>query len=395
MLIDRVDNRPDTSFTNPSSKLSLHPEHLRNLLEGRPAIPISIEVDLTYICGDNCGFCHFAYTHESKLKTQDGEWDTTKIMTPEVANIVFEKLANAGVKSIVFSGGGEPLDSPLALEVFKIAKSNELELGMYTRGYGLKDEIADYVAENFEWVVVSLDVTSGEDHEKVKGTSKKVFERKVNNVLAFTRKPNRHANISVSCMVGPQHLELVDPYPSQEEFFGNTQITKLERDMLWMLNLDTDEVQIRPIVDTGTYHEQRQDHHMHGLAYKSSEEMWQEHYAHIPQIKTVLEKYNSLHRLRISIDKFDDLYNGISGYGNCKAMFVSAGLVRTDGIVDKCVNTRKITPIGNLMTQSVEEIYLNPNLDTAVDGNCRGGCRGCKVNNIFHGMENIPHKNFL
>ena len=397
MTIDRVDLRPQISLTDAASKLSYHPDLVRDRLDGKPTVPVSMEVDLSYVCGDKCDYCHFAYTHVRGMKDEDGNWDPKKIMTPEIAKIVFSKMASAGVKSVVFSGGGEPLDSPCALEVFKIAKESGLELGMYTRGYGLRNDIADFVANNFEWVVVSLDVTNPEDHRLVKGTNSSVFERKVDNIKNFAQRPDRKANISVSLMVDPRHLESVEPYQEQREFFGSESVTKLERDIIWMLSIGVDQVMTRPIVDTGTYEEQRETHHMLGMAFKTDEEHWREHYAWIPQVVTILEKYKDFPGFNASIDKFADLYGGQSGYEICDAMFISAGLIRTDGTVDKCVNTREITPIGDLKTQTLKEIYFNPKLDCEVNGKCRAGCRGVKVNafmkNLRDGSQSLPEPN--
>lgn len=395
MLKDRINYNSDTSFTDASLKLPHHSQIIKDRLNGIPTIPISMEVDLSYVCGDKCDYCHFAYTHVRGLKDESGNYDIKKVMTPEIADIVFTKLSKAGVKSVVFSGGGEPLDSPCALEIFKIAKDKGLDLGMYTRGYGLKGELADFVADNFSWVVVSLDVSNTDDHRVVKGTNPAVFEKKVENVKSFAQRQDRKANISVSLMTDPRHLELVDPYEEQKGFFDSEKVTKLERDLAWMLGLGVDQVMTRPIVDTGTYAEQSETHKMSGLAFKTDEEHWKNHYSWIPKVVEILEKYKGLPGFNASIDKFHDLYEGLSGYGTCDAMFISAGLVRTDGTVDKCVNTREIIPIGDLKTQDLEEIYFNPNLDSSVDGNCRAGCRGCKVNKYLKDIKNTKHPNFV
>lgn len=406
MHVDRVDIRPDASFTNASSKLAHHSEVVQKRLEGKPTTPVSMEVDLSYVCGDKCDYCHFAFTHVKGLRDENGNFDTKKVMTPEIATTVFSKMKDSGVKSVVFSGGGEPLDSPFALEIFKIAKENGIQMGMYTRGYGLTGEIAEFVANNFEWVVISLDVTNPEDHLAVKGSNQKIFDKKLKNIKEFAQRQDRKANISVSMMVDPRHLNLVEPYEEQKEFFGDLPVTKLERDVVWMLGLGVDQIMTRPIVDTGTYEEQRETHQMSGMAYMTNEQMWREHYSWIPKAVEILQRYDGLPGLNPSIDKFTDLLNGTSGEGQCDAMYISAGLVRTDGTVDKCVNTREITPIGDLKTQSFEEIYLDSNLDSAVDGKCRAGCRGCKVNKVFQEIRekgntlpqpapSVKHPNFI
>lgn len=348
-------------FTDVEGKLASHQDLSRRVVEKQPVVPVSMEVDISMFCGDRCSFCHFAYTHTQRLKTPDGKWDTSKIMTLKITEVVFKKLSKGGVKSVVFSGGGEPLDSPFALDIFKIAKRNGLELGMYTRGHGLKDELAEFVAEHFEWIVVSLDSTNSEDHKKIKGTN--TFDSKVKNIMDFRDYKDRRANISVSMMVDSKHLKELEPG-----------ITKLESDIAWLLKLGVNEVQIRPIIDTGTYEEQRSEMKMLGLAYKTDEETWREHYSWIPEMKLMLQKYTSVQGLNPSLDKFDNVYKGTSGFDTCDGMVISSGLVGTDGTVYKCVNLRNITEIGNLTTQTMEDIFLDPNLDRNVDENCRARC---------------------
>lgn len=377
-----------TTFTDARSKLSHHPQIVEKLLRNEPTIPVSMEVDLSYFCGDQCSFCHFSYTHQRPVRTDAPIEILEKVfMTPDLANRVFKKMADAGVKSIVFSGGGEPTDSPFALEIFKLAKSYGFELGMYTRGWNLKGELASFVASNFEWVVVSLDVTNPQDHKAVKGTNEGIFSGKLENIRNSLMIISRRANISVSAMVDGSHLQMVTPYPEQQEFFGSNvyQVTKLERDLLWLLGLGADEVQIRPIIDTGLYKEQREARQMKGLAFMTNEQAWQEYYGWIPEVVSILERYSDLPKLNTSIDKFRQVYKGASGQETCYGMMVSAGVVASDGKVYKCVNTRGIAKkvIGDLKIQSMEDIFLSPSLDRAVDGFCRVGCRGCKVNEVF------------
>lgn len=377
-----------TTFTDAGAKLSHHTQAVERLLKNEPVIPISMEVDLSYFCGDQCSFCHFSYTHQRPVRTNAPIEVLEKVfMTPELANKVLKKMADAGVKSIVFSGGGEPTDSPFALEIFKLAKSYGFELGMYTRGWNLRDELASFVANNFEWIVVSLDVTNAQDHKTVKGTNERIFSGKLENIRNFLKIPERRASISVSAMVDGNHLQAVPPYPEQQEFFGPNvyKVTRLERDLLWLLELGVDEVQIRPIIDTGSYKEQRETGQMKGLAFMTDEQVWQEHYGWIPEVVSILERYKDLPGLNISIDKFRQVYEGASGEEICYGMVISAGLVASDGKVYKCVNTRGIAEkvIGNLKTQSMEDIFLSPSLDRTVDEFCRVGCRGCKVNEVF------------
>ncbi|MBI4058798.1 radical SAM protein [Candidatus Microgenomates bacterium] len=400
-----------STFTDAKSKLEYHPQTVERLLNNEPVIPISMEVDLSYFCGDQCTFCHFSYTHQKPVRTDALLPILEKVfMPPKLADEVLRKMNEAGVKSIVFSGGGEPTDSPFALEIFKMAKSYNLELGMYTRGFNLKGELGEFVANNFEWVVVSLDVTNPEEHKLIKGTNGKIFLEKLENIHNFLKIPNRHANISVSAMVDTGHLENVPPYPEQQDLFGTdaTQVTKLERDMLWLLGLGADEVQIRPIIDTGSYKEQRESHQMKGMAFMTDKQIWQEHYSWIPKVVSILERYNSLAGLNTSIDKFHQVYEGESGEETCYGMVISAGLVASDGKVYKCVNTRSIPEkiIGDLKTQSMEEIFLSESLDRSIDSFCRVGCRGCKVNEVFNRLshsetvflsprQGVKHPNFI
>ena len=398
------------SFTDALSKLGHHPGIVESLLRGKPITPISMEVDLSSFCGDQCNFCHFAHTHQRPVRT-DAPPDVLNrvFMTPGVAEQILSKMTTAGVRSIVFSGGGEPTDSPFALEIMKMAKNYGFELGMYTRGANLHGDLGLFVVKEFEWIVVSLDVTNPEDHRVVKGTGQKIFQRKVENIKNLLAMQERRASISLSLLVSNDHLMLVDPYEEQHEFFGSAgQVTRLERDMIWMLALGPDEVQVRPIIDTGTYHEQRETGRMGGMAFKTDEAAWADHYSWIPRVVSILGRYGGLRGLNTSMDKFGQVYRGESGDEVCYGMVVSAGLVGTDGKVYKCINTRGVPEkvIGDLTKQSMEDIYRSPLLDRAVDGYCRVSCRGCKLNMAMRELKNsgaadllpnpdVKHPNFI
>lgn len=149
-------------FIQPAKALA-HVDRLVDWRRGQKPAPVTVEWDLSNRCVLGCQDCHFAHTHTR------GPWVTGKRVLPmafdgvgDLADPVLVKrglreMHAAGVKAIVWSGGGEPTTHPQWLEIVRYAASLGLEQGMYTLGGLLTQKDAAELRELATWVVVSLD----------------------------------------------------------------------------------------------------------------------------------------------------------------------------------------------------------------------------------------------
>lgn len=109
---------------DPPNKLTLHPQ-FSAYLAGQAVYPINVEVSPSGICQASCDFCFYANTGEL------GHHRHVMLKTPRTLLFLTECI-EMGVKSVSWTGGGEPsLHPDIALLVAE-ANALGLEQGMFT-----------------------------------------------------------------------------------------------------------------------------------------------------------------------------------------------------------------------------------------------------------------------
>lgn len=121
----------DTSFTSTGAKLFHHQEAMQALRDGKGR-PISAWCAPTDVCNHKCAFCSV------------GERVGDVLRFSQIKNFI-DQLVPRGLKSITFSGGGNPLiyrckESGATIEtVIEYAYSQGLEVAMITNGMPLAE----------------------------------------------------------------------------------------------------------------------------------------------------------------------------------------------------------------------------------------------------------------
>lgn len=159
------------------NKLLLFPEKIKNLQAVDDNTidfnyPISIELSLTMRCNFHCVWCSDAKIRES---TED------KIDLNCIRKLA-EDLAMNGCKGVTIEGGGEPTiyrEFDAAVNIFK---SHGLSLGLITNG---SKKLSPEIIKSFDWIRVSLDVSSQEEMTQLKSTIK--FERVLSNIFHYAK----------------------------------------------------------------------------------------------------------------------------------------------------------------------------------------------------------------
>jgi len=147
--------------TTPFTPLKLlrHGDRVEAMLRGETVFPISVELDLSNKCPHDCPFCSFGTSASQGYRQQ--YWVT--FPTPRIYTLL-EELKEVGVKSVTFTGGGEPLVHRAAASIFEKATQVGLQWGVVTNGYLLRGDVASWIAKHATFVRVSLDAGSAETH---------------------------------------------------------------------------------------------------------------------------------------------------------------------------------------------------------------------------------------
>jgi MoaA/NifB/PqqE/SkfB family radical SAM enzyme len=93
----------------------------------------------------------------------------------------------AGVRGVVWSGGGEPTTHPDWIAIVEYAAGLGLEQGMYTLGGLLTADTAVRLARAASWVVVSLDTATATAYAAEKGVPRERFDAACAGVRALAQ----------------------------------------------------------------------------------------------------------------------------------------------------------------------------------------------------------------
>jgi radical SAM protein with 4Fe4S-binding SPASM domain len=172
--------------------LTMYPVAKR-ILEGEKPHPLMAVVYLSYVCNHNCQGCSYEELNRKENVFLDPK-DFVKLM---------KSLHSLGVKSIEFSGGGEPTLHPQFCELVKRAANEGFELGLLTNGSLLSGEIADLVADHFTYIRVSIDASDGCVYNQIH-RPRKIYEFQtiLNNLEGVISKRNqKNSKLTVGAKV--------------------------------------------------------------------------------------------------------------------------------------------------------------------------------------------------
>lgn len=168
--------------TDPFTPLKLfsHMDTLYNWSKGRNVYPITMELGPSTICNHFCTWCmHGGYfgSHkgdDKKLKM----YPESKVMRFDFYRGLCDELVSLGMKSMIFSGSGEPFVNPELPEFIEYTRKAGVDTAVITHGGLLNPEKIKVVVANVSWIRVSLNAGTAktrlnihkvDDFEKVLG----------------------------------------------------------------------------------------------------------------------------------------------------------------------------------------------------------------------------------
>ena len=173
------------------NKIYNHLDRVKELLDSGYTLPIMMEIDMTNDCPHKCPKCRFS---GNRFKKASLSFDFVKKVLNQTSSFL---------KSVVFTGGGEPLCNPDTIKVIKYAASKGLSVGLITNGSLLTPETAEIIVADCEWIRISIDGFTAEEYRQTHGVNEKYLENVWKNVkYLVAAKKNKRAG----CSVGAAYL---------------------------------------------------------------------------------------------------------------------------------------------------------------------------------------------
>jgi MoaA/NifB/PqqE/SkfB family radical SAM enzyme len=357
------------TYVNPKEKVFSHLDRLAAWRAGAALSPVSLEVDLSARCSLGCQSCHQAHTHSR------GPWVQGRVLRvlPQGfdaigdladVDVTFRWQAEAraaGVQSLIYSGGGEPTLHPHWAEIVDHGAALGFEQGMYTLGGHLDQESGRYLAERLTWAVVSLDCVDRRTYAREKAVPPARFDAACDGVRAL---------VGHGAIVGVSFLLHHDNWGKAYDMLA------LAR------SLGADYATFRPTVEVS----QAQPGTLLGRRQWALEAL------------SGLELLARECDVELDPERFAEWASWKGhGYDTCYGIRLNA-TITPDARVWVCVNRRGLEDscLGDLRTESFEQIWSRHPGQWTVDRQCRAMCRLHPVNQTLDAVyAHREHEAFI
>jgi MoaA/NifB/PqqE/SkfB family radical SAM enzyme len=354
------------TYINPRTKLLHHLERLVELrAEGRTRAPVNVEIDLSNRCSHGCDWCHFAHTHtRGPLASREkpaGMLDCGDQMDVNMIIRILGDLTLAGVKSITWSGGGEPTLHPMFNHIVVGASTTGMDQGIYTNGGHIDATRAALLKQHMTFVYVSLDECTPGDFLVSKGVNR--WGHVISGIKELVAAPGP-ATTGVGFLLHANNYRQI------------YHMVELGKD------LGVDYVQFRPIVNY--------DQDQPGVRVESA--VW------IDEAIQLLRQYDGDSFVQADPERFA-MYRDWEGHGYHTCNWAALQTVITpNGQVWRCTNKRGIPDglLGDLTQDSFASIWQRAGGTCQVNDRCRVLCRGHLANLTLDAIMTEPaHANFI
>jgi MoaA/NifB/PqqE/SkfB family radical SAM enzyme len=352
------------NFINPPAKLMYHIDRISQIRDGKHPAPVNVEIDLSNRCNLGCAGCHFAHTHTRGPLAHSAKpanmQDVGDLMTYSMALKIIDELAGFGVRSITWTGGGEPTLHPDFDAIVYQAAVAGIPQGIYTNGTQIDANRAELLKQSMTFVYVSLDRADKESYKAYKKTD--AFEKACAGIRNLVHAKGT-ATIGVGFLLSAESVDSV-------------------YDMIHLgKDLGADYVQFRPEIDYDVTD-----------ASKGPDNTW--------WIGQVIEDFEGRDIPGVEIDlsrfkMYRDWY--AHPYPICYWAQMQT-VITPNGKLWTCVNRRGFSgdELGDLNTEGFEDIWKRSKAFT-VNHDCRAMCRGHVPNLTLDRMMQQPkgHENFV
>ncbi|MDR2816277.1 MAG: radical SAM protein [Proteiniphilum sp.] len=178
-------------------KLLMQYDKLRDLAQGKPVVPSTLELDVSGMCNHNCRWCvDPPGTHSNTL------------MSAAIALRILQEARALGIRGAVFKGGGEPALHPELGRIICEAKTLGFETGVVTNGTRLAHWAPAYL-EACDYVRISVDAVDETMRMDIHGVGDFTGLKTSISELTASRQGRRHPVIGLSFCLEYKHRDSI------------------------------------------------------------------------------------------------------------------------------------------------------------------------------------------
>ena len=320
-------------------KLLRHAADIEAMLRGDVVYPVSVEIDLANVCNHGCPWCSFnGFRQENWVKFPDA-----RIIT------LLGELRDVGVKSITFTGGGEPLVHGMAADIFTTAHALGFQFGLVTNGRRLEGAVVDALT-NATFVRVSMDAGTPQSHQLLHATATPEFTRILRNIRALREKAP-HITIGASFCVFDVNL---------------TEISEAAR---LVKGAGGNYLEVRPVFPT--------EWRGGGFANPLNAE-------HVAAARAELDAAKAQYdgdgfSVLGMISRFDQVFDRAKPYSKCQIGALTT-VINADGYIYHCCQQRGMPNFraGSVLNKPFKDVWMDAQYKVLIDGIDVAKCPPCR-----------------
>ncbi len=192
-----------------SFKPAWHLDRIADLRAGRQAAPVNIQLIPSDYCNQDCFYC--AYRASNGLssaefsgvdKVGNRTHNPLRMVPREKLLEILTDAARLGVKSVTWTGGGEPTAHPNHMELFAYALELGLECSLNTNGVVLRQNWRD-VLPRFTYVRFSFDGSNAQQYAAIRGAPMDAFDKVLGNINSVVQEIKTRQS---ACVVGAGYV---------------------------------------------------------------------------------------------------------------------------------------------------------------------------------------------
>jgi MoaA/NifB/PqqE/SkfB family radical SAM enzyme len=171
-------------------KILKHTDRIQAIVDGAIPPPVEWVIYPSNICGYRCGHCIMAKEQQ----------DHRDMLSKEAMMKIAPDAKNNGIKTVIFSGGGDPLLNPWTVEAARQCKENGIFTGINNQGYLLDDPTA------FNFIRYSVDAASAQTYQHIHRVPKEDGWERVNRNIKKhheLRKAGENIEMGLAFLITP------------------------------------------------------------------------------------------------------------------------------------------------------------------------------------------------